>query len=251
MARAVIISAADDAPDDSSLIEILGPTFLGASLAFLAAVLIQALVIPWVQSRTRMRERWEDSVVELASLVEEQLPRAMRELLMAVDTERVFHSIKGDPNVDSDRLNERLKVAATERRRADEIVEQHLKRMRLLTTHIMRRRSGAPYWDGFKRRQRFVEIDATSISISGLVLNRTDVNYDEWKGTRETLWSEYEETANKFTKMVTDLESSMKPPPSRLMWRAWRATKSLPKRVNAWLKAFRSDEPDASDEAAS
>ena len=40
-------------------------------------VLVQLVVVPVVQARTRGRERWEKDVLSLAALLEEELPRAL------------------------------------------------------------------------------------------------------------------------------------------------------------------------------
>jgi hypothetical protein len=55
----------------------LTPTYLGALLALAAALLTQVLVIPWVQARSRRRERWQSAVSEMSAILEEDLDRAI------------------------------------------------------------------------------------------------------------------------------------------------------------------------------
>ena len=47
---------------------------IGGLITLAVTAMVQILIIPWVQRRTRRLERWEDDVIELAALFEEQMP---------------------------------------------------------------------------------------------------------------------------------------------------------------------------------
>jgi hypothetical protein len=70
---------------------------IGGFITLAGTCLVQILVIPWVQARSRRRERWEKDVGDLLRLIECTLPRAVRRLDLAalepwsaVETKRAF-----------------------------------------------------------------------------------------------------------------------------------------------------------------
>jgi len=204
----------------------LTPVLIAAVLTLLATVLVQSVVVPWVQARTRRRERWEAAVTELSSLVEEQLPRAVAEFREAADTERFYRSIKDDPQYDTNKINEGLRVAAASRREAAEIVGQHRKRMKLLTTRITRAHRKSPFWLRFRKGMLVLDFE-TSNATFGIIGVSDGPSDDEWN----KLWKKQAEAKKKFVESVDHLATSMRPPSRELHRRAWRQAKTRIRRL--------------------
>ena len=57
----------------------------GGLVTLVVTFLVQVFVIPRVQASTRNRERWENDVVELRTLVSEEIPQAEGELLSGAE----------------------------------------------------------------------------------------------------------------------------------------------------------------------
>jgi hypothetical protein len=50
---------------------------LGGLITLAGTAIVQILIIPWVQTRNRRRERWEHDVIELETLLHDELPDAI------------------------------------------------------------------------------------------------------------------------------------------------------------------------------
>jgi hypothetical protein len=74
----VVLAAAPDQSTAAELVPVLVGAAVGVVGTLLVTLLIQAVVVPRVQAYTRRLERWEDDLAELSSVVEEQLPRALK-----------------------------------------------------------------------------------------------------------------------------------------------------------------------------
>src|SRR5690242_15085616 len=79
---------------------------IGGMITLIVTALVQIFVIPWVQRRTRALERWEKDVVELMSLVNEQMNDALSKLQsicqddVPVAMTRAAEMSKEDPDSD-------------------------------------------------------------------------------------------------------------------------------------------------------
>lgn len=251
MLRAVVHFATDGQPDESLIsLNTLGPIFFAASLTFLAAVLLQALVVPLVQARTRRIELWEDAVSELASLVEEKIPRAMSELENAVRTEFIMYAIAGQAEIGGAKVKERLASAAEKRRYATDIVSRHVARTKLLVAKAARRRKRAPFWTRLRVSQMGLDIDTTSIDVFSTHPEYLALDNDEWEPAFSVGWQRYEDSLARITHDVRMLEERMKPPPRRPLWRVLRAIRKSPARFKAWRVSFKKDDPDTPEDSA-
>ncbi|MFC0100219.1 hypothetical protein ACFFKH_22185 [Micromonospora marina] len=67
---------------------------LGGLITLVVTALVQIFVIPRVQRYNRRVERWEKEITELANLLEEDLPRALKTLSYAVISLDVNRTLK-------------------------------------------------------------------------------------------------------------------------------------------------------------
>ncbi|WP_406051306.1 hypothetical protein [Kribbella sp. NBC_00889] len=129
------------------------PVLVGAVLTLTATVLVQVVVVPWVQARTCRVERWETSVVELVSLLEEELPRAVSDCRSAAEAELTYRSLQDVADFDQNRVRESLQQALNSRREVNEVVGQRRRRMKVLVNRVTRVRRRAPMWRTFRVAQ--------------------------------------------------------------------------------------------------
>jgi len=66
---------------------------IGGLITLVVTLLVQILVVPCVQRRTRKRERWERDITELQTLLEVEFPRNVRALRRAVVSYFAFHEL--------------------------------------------------------------------------------------------------------------------------------------------------------------
>ena len=57
--------------------ERVGQLLLGGLITLAGTAIVQIFIIPWVQTRNRRRERWEGDVIELETLLHDELPDAI------------------------------------------------------------------------------------------------------------------------------------------------------------------------------
>ncbi|MGW6196343.1 hypothetical protein ACWF0M_09355 [Kribbella sp. NPDC055110] len=202
------------------------PVLLASVLTLMATVLVKAFVIPWVQARTRRIERWETSVVELASLVDDTFPRVVAEFRSAAQTELIYRSILDNPDFDQDRLREALPQAKTARQQADDIVDQHRRRLKILVNRVAKRRSRAVFWAGFRTRELLMDFKLSNVTSSMVMDELQSPDDEKWT----TAWAEYQASAKEFSDLVDELASAMRPPALELRKRFLRRSKT-------WLKA--------------
>lgn len=95
--------------------------FVGGMITLVVALLVQVVVIPRVQARTRNRERWENDVIELRTLINDELPEATQELEFAADAVGLYEASRGSSKYDEQRLKalideERVRLDAARKR---------------------------------------------------------------------------------------------------------------------------------------
>lgn len=74
---------------------------LGGIVTLVVTFVVQVVVVPRVQAHTRFRQRWEDDVVELRTLVEDELPEALKELrAVGRVMYKMFELLTEDPTPD-------------------------------------------------------------------------------------------------------------------------------------------------------
>jgi hypothetical protein len=198
------------------------PVLLAALLALAATLVIQVVVVPWVQARTRAIERWETSVTELASLVDEAVPRAAAEFRSAADGELIHRYMLDNPDYRQDGLREALSQARNERRQADAVLSQHRRQVKILVRRVTKRRNRAVPWRQFRMLQ--LRMDHELGNFTYLISLGDDLT--EVDDPRLTdAWAKYQAAEKEFAKVVDDLATSMRPPPLDLRARLSRKIK--------------------------
>jgi hypothetical protein len=191
----------------------LTPIFVAATLALLAAVIIQSVVVPAVQARTRRLERWEDNLSELSSLLEDQLPTSARRLRQDISSELLWEEVEDQPDYDQNAVQQHLSSARTARRDSQELLDQHVTRARLLLDRLRREHRKAPFW----RPLLVLELRwrmRHSLFISAGYLPDQD--------PPETLWRAHEKARQALVDYLEPLVQSMKPPRGQFLRRSWR-----------------------------
>jgi hypothetical protein len=191
--------------------------FLGALLAFVAALIVQAFVIPWVGVRIRRRERWETTLIDLLSLLEEQLPRAVARFRSEADGERLYKKLTGDAAYDQQRVSEALERATAARREAEDLFEQHVIRLRSLVARICRVHRRAPYWLQVQRAVLNVRVHRALIAPWATVGDDA-LDDEKW----DARWESFAQDIARLTDLVQPLALTMKPPPGRRVHQRWQ-----------------------------
>jgi hypothetical protein len=175
---------------------------------------VQIAVVPWVQARTRLRERWEDDLHELANLLEEQLPRAVSRFRSDADTERVIRDFDTEPDIDRDRLVQELRKATATRRESQEIVDQHRACVTLLADRLRRVHRRAPCWQQTQVLVLHYRFRLGTFTWSGAVEDDDD---DEWRRSDKA----QEDARKRLLEQLEPIVATMKPPPQQTV-RRWR-----------------------------
>jgi uncharacterized membrane-anchored protein YhcB (DUF1043 family) len=195
----------------------LTPVFVTAVLALLAAVIIQSLVIPVVQARTRRLERWEDNLSELSGLLEDQLPRSATRLRHDISSELTWEKAKEDPDyepdIHQDAIQQQLSSARTSRQESRELLDQHVTRARLLLDRLRREHRRAPYWRRFHVLELNLRVSHSLFSTAGYLSDEDDP---------DSLWQKHEKSRKALVDYLKPLVESMKPPRRHRVRRSWR-----------------------------
>jgi hypothetical protein len=180
---------------------------IGAALTLAATLIVQILDIPWVQGRTRNRERWETDVVDLLNVLEEQLPRSVSRLHNEADTQRLLNRFTDRPGYNQEFVREELRRAHAARRDADNEVTQHIERTRMLVARLSRRRKKATYWKHVELRAVLLRGAILDASISTVKADPA-MDDDQWDAS----WVPIGNALKALTERVEPLRDTMKPP---------------------------------------
>ncbi|MEV0898366.1 hypothetical protein [Actinoplanes sp. NPDC049802] len=183
---------------------------LGGLITLAVTALVQILIIPWVQRRTRRLERWEKDMVELATLLHEELPQAVSD---AYQTAVLHFSVK-----DSELHEEEFRKEMSDQHNAA-IIELHklTTRMHLLNRRVRLMKPNAPVWSAVTARIQ--HLDKTIRPVYALHIPKSenriaDIN-SQWEEIRKDLVTAQER--------LDSIAIPMKPPPTtRLGTRAYR-----------------------------
>lgn len=120
---------------------------LTALLALVGAVILQAVISPWTQRRTRRRERWETHVSALSALVASELPRLLSNFYLAARHEATLRSLQNvAADEDKGRYGRLLEATRVERENADDALDEPLDRLQTVATCVRSLRRRSPYW---------------------------------------------------------------------------------------------------------
>jgi hypothetical protein len=190
---------------------------LGGLITLAVTALVQVIVIPRVQQRNRRIERWEDDLIELANIINEEMPPAYWRASGAVV--RFYDARCVDPGNRDD----------IELRRASEALDREAKKVWELTmrTHrLLRRvrlvRRDSPYWDLLSKALHSMTAELAQALSSQHGLDRESM--DEALLRNEQSYG----AAIKHARDTLDMVAvSMRPPSSRVQWNARRRASEL------------------------
>jgi hypothetical protein len=143
---------------------------IGGLITLTVTALVQILVIPWVQSRTRRRERWEENVTALEAILHDEYPGAIQEAYHAALYVLLHESDRREGDDESFAAAKERDYAAS--RTLSEL--EH--RMMLLVRRIQLVRRDAPLWQTLNyRTSDFVGV-VTELQLCTLVMAPGDVD---------------------------------------------------------------------------
>jgi hypothetical protein len=186
---------------------------LGAVLTLISTFLVQSVVVPWTQARTRRRERWEKDVYELANLLEEQLPRLMSRLRATSMRVRLLRLAADDPAMDPRKVGELLRQAENDEQEVRDTADNESQQVVRLAERLKRWRPKAPLWF-----EIYWIAGRLHIAIWEFGDSNADASVDEAEW--DSRWQKQDRLRTELVNLVEPLAASMKPPPRALMKRA-------------------------------
>jgi hypothetical protein len=189
----------------------VGAILLGGGVTLAATTVAQLYVIPHVLARTRGRERWEQQVLDLAALLEEQLPRAIDRYRSAGSDVRLVGELRGQDEYDQAKVEAALTEAITEARQANTALGEQMARLQSLTTHVKQINPDATYWDELALRHH--ELQSSLFDLDGHQPGRPDLDDGQW----EKAWDAVDQARQQMLETVNQLAARvpLKPPPHR------------------------------------
>ena len=200
---------------------------LGGLITLAVTAVVQILIIPWVQRRNRIRERWEKDVIELLTLFEEELgepvSRVRYEIQRLSDArDRAPRRSGPEPEVDAVRADAI---------RAWEVLDALTTRMTNLTFRAIRVNRAAPDWSHLVGHT--VEISRASAQLNprpwggGVDTNR--------EAARVAL-SAISDHSSSAARLLQRVGVSMSPPRTYPMRRMGAWIRARPRRIQARLR---------------
>lgn len=220
----------------------------GGFITLAGTAVVQVIVIPQVQARTRRRERWENDVMELAALVDEELPPAIRGYHSADVVARVFRRLYrpdrreedlveaplahqpgretvaggGDDGL-AERVEEQLRDAESELREADQALGHQMARLQIRIARVERiNRNWRPLSASYgKLRISLWKVEDWEHMKHVLSDDEwgqawgTPLSNDEW----EQAWNHVRDAHKKLSERVDEFADTLKPPRLPRMWR--------------------------------
>lgn len=185
---------------------------LGAGLTLAATLVVQILVVPFVQGRTRQRERWETDVIALRGLLDEQLPPAIDRYQHDLEDELTYKALRAEDDLQCEVLERAFQSAISARREAELAMQQVLDRIEVLAMRVMRRRPKAPYWGEFQQLDRRLRVG--HVKVTTLTFRQVDVlDSEAWS----VEWKPLKDARKALLREVNELSLTMKPPTRQLL----------------------------------
>jgi hypothetical protein len=192
--------------------------------------MIQALVIPWVNRRSRRRETWEEAVADLSNVVGDEVPSVTARLRHTGDDLRFWVLEARTFRIEEDRLAARIENAQSDHRQAEAAAIDLLGRIKRNAARVQRLRRRAPYWVALRTRLTLLEI-AITVNAIGWTSAEHMASKEDWdkQGIR------LDRTVNELVEMVDDLWNRLAPPPFGLRerWRRFLAPRFRSVKLNA------------------
>lgn len=218
-------------PETTTVFTGLTTPVIGAIFGLLTAVVVQAFIVPARQAHIRQRERWEDAVAELSSLLEVALPRLMRQFKSTSEFEQRLKALDGDPTFNQDKLKEFSQSESRKRMDVGQAIDEEMARISKLTARVVGLRKKS-------RESMRIELDKLSLQsnfilVTSLSLIEKPLDDKAWREA----WGKFDKVHSRFTEEITALEQSMRPPKRGLFWRGKGAAKGFIRTLRSWISA--------------
>lgn len=184
---------------------------VGGLITLAGSAVVQVVVVPWVTTRRRHRERWEDSVIELLSVLEVELPIALRQLRRpAIGLQQVNQRLADTDTWDAhrpplDALKSQYTAEAAEMNDRLNDLRAHAFR---LTERVMLYNKSATFWPEFALK--LFELEASLMS-----LDSDSASFDQQ-------WNEAHDRRAELVKKIKVVSQGMRPPRPRPLRRVTR-----------------------------
>lgn len=190
---------------------------LGATITLVGTFLVQLFVIPQVQAWTRGRERWENEMLGLVALLEEELPRSIRRRELANDEVRFFTKARDVEGSGREGIDALIQTAEKAGRDADEIVGEQMARLSVLIGRVRRLHYSSIYWGQLSFDHRTLQLAMWGVDIGPV----GDPDLDEDERWRQT-WASIDAARKSLLKRLKEVTDRipMKPPRRNLVRRA-------------------------------
>jgi hypothetical protein len=179
---------------------------LGGLITLAVTAFVQIAIIPWVQTRTRRRERWEKHVVELDALLRWELPEAL-----------------SDAKTQGEQMRWR---SASHEYAAAEQLPVLARRLRSLVNVVRLERRQSIYWYAFASRAAGAA-EAVTEAAGTCSRSAGELNENEW----ETAWNTADYKVDYAAVTFALVSSPMTPPPVGRLQRWFFARRILRMRV--------------------
>jgi hypothetical protein len=215
---------------------------LGGLITLAVTAVVQILIIPWVQRRNRIRERWEKDVIELLTLLDEELgepvSRVRYEILRLSDAQDPVQRGAADRRSDADDDVEARRADAI---RAWEVLDKLTTRITNLTFRVIRVNHAAPDW----RRLAGHTMGITT-ACARLNPGPWGSGSDSGRDARRAALSAINDHATGAARLLQGIGESMTPPRTYPMRRALAWTRARPARL--WARIRRTPAIEAAED---
>jgi hypothetical protein len=209
---------------------------LGGLITLAGTCIVQILVIPWVQGRNRRRERWENNVTEMVTLLEEELPRALEHLRSETYKLRLVRVHEAEfavshPDKTKEFAEQFVAPILLSLREDSEKVSELRTRLRLLMERSMLVNRSAPLWRGVMRDVLTFDIQLWRADpLLESVLGLSDDAFTE-------LWKEVNDRHEAAVATVKTISGPMRPPRTYPHRRLRRWLTKQPSRVRLLMRS--------------
>jgi transcriptional regulator of heat shock response len=189
----------------------------GGLVTLTVTFLVQVFVIPHVQARIRNRERWESDVIDLHTLVEEEIPRSNAALHSAGYELRYLSEWKQRDDINKDRLNEALESATSTFRETRTLGNELMARLSRLEKRVQRIRRRDQFWRRLTLMRIALHVALWDVENDGLPGEKR-MSHEEWIDA----WEKVRDRLNTLQKLIEIITNPIRPPRRRLLRRAHR-----------------------------
>jgi hypothetical protein len=202
---------------------------LGGLITLAGTALIQMLIIPWVQRRTRHLERWERDVIELLGLINEELPSRLQPFKFAIrhwvwarrsQARSGVYNIP-DPVAGPSR-EDLLRTAEAEAGKSWAASFNLTTRMIMLTRRLMLVNRRAPYWPSLFNA--IIRLEAALKALNPNPWGKAD-KFDD--AALESAFAEMDAAHDVLSHVIEKIASPVKPPRTYPTQRVRRRLKQL------------------------